>query len=328
MPNEGPAHNIVPSQNERKLFFVLCLTVAVMVLEVVGGYLSGSLALLADAGHMFTDMAGLLMSWLAMHLSRREPDSQRTYGYQRLRILAAYTNGVLLFFLCFVIGSEALQRLSHPHAIKGEMMLAIALIGFITNIAAFFILRGRGGEPLIAHHHDHGHGHTHDHDHHHVPDPFHEKADLNLQSAVIHVLSDLLGSISAVAAAVIILLTGWNVADPLLSLVVCAIIFIYAWNLVKKTVHILIEGAPDRQLPDKIRATLMAEIKDLIDVHHIHVWSLTEKQPLATLHVTLNEKADAQAALAAIQNLLEQKFQLDHVTIQIEKGAACSPFDI
>ncbi|HVY13076.1 MAG TPA: cation diffusion facilitator family transporter [Alphaproteobacteria bacterium] len=311
MPDEGPAHNIEPEQNERKLFFVLCLTVGVMVLEVVGGYLSGSLALLADAGHMFTDTAGLLMSWLAMRFGKREPDSQRTYGYQRLKILAAYTNGVLLFFLTFVIASEGIERLRHPHAINGQGMLIIAAIGLVTNIASFFILKGRLSD-LLPHQHGHAHHHEHDHGHHHH--------DLNIHSAVLHVLSDLLGSIGAIAAAIIITTTGWTVADPLLSLLICVLIFFYAWGLVKRTVHILIEGAPDSGLPEKMRKALLAGIKGLIDVHHIHVWSLTEKQPLATLHVTLHEAEDTQAALKAIQKLLEEQFQLDHATIQIEKG--------
>lgn len=325
MPDEGPSHNIDTSHNEQKLFAVLCVTVSVMLLEVVGGYISGSLALLADAGHMFTDTAGLLMSWLAIHLGRRAPDSERTYGYQRFKILAAYTNGVLLFFLCFVIGSEAIARLRHPHEIHAMTMLIIASIGFITNIVSFFILRGQGAGFL--HTHDHDHDHSHEHDHSHPHSHAHGHLDLNIQSAVIHVLSDLLGSVGAIAAALIILSTGWNLADPLLSLLLSVLIFFYALGLVKRTVHILVEGAPDSELPDKIRATLMAGIKGLKDVHHIHVWSLTEKQPLATLHVTLEENADTQAALCAIRQLLEDKFHLDHVTVQIEK-APCAGFDI
>jgi cobalt-zinc-cadmium efflux system protein len=328
MPNEGPAHNIVPTRDERKLFIVMCVTAGVMLLEVVGGYLSGSLALLADAGHMFTDVAGLSMSWFALRLGRRAPDSQRTYGYQRFKILAAYTNGVLLFFLCFVIASEALDRLSNPREVNGPMMLAIAIIGLITNIAGYLILKGKGSHlfDFFNHHgHDHGHGHG-DHDHHHHTHSL-EKSDLNIQSAALHVLSDLLGSVGTILAGIIIMLTGWQLADPLLSLVIAVLIFFYALGLVKRTVHILVEGAPDGDLPEKMRVALMANIKGLVDVHHIHVWSLTEKQPLATLHVTIDENTDSQAALCDIRDFLEKKFDLDHATIQIEKGP-CGNFDI
>jgi cobalt-zinc-cadmium efflux system protein len=329
MPNEGPAHNIVPTRDERKLFIVLCVTAGVMLLEVIGGYLSGSLALLADAGHMFTDVAGLSMSWFALRLGRRAPDSQRTYGYQRFKIVAAYTNGVLLFFLCFVIASEAIDRLNNPHEVNGPLMMVIAIIGLITNIAGFLILKGKGTHlfDFLNHHgHDHGHGNTHD-DHGHSHSHSHEKGDLNIQSAALHILSDLLGSIGTILAGIIIMLTGWQLADPLLSLVIAVLIFFYAWGLIKRTVHILVEGAPDEELPEKMRVALMANIKGLKDVHHIHVWSLTEKQPLATLHVTIDDTTDFQEALCAIRAFLEEKFDLDHATIQIEKGP-CGTFDI
>jgi cobalt-zinc-cadmium efflux system protein len=322
--NEGPAHNITPAQDEKKLLLVLCITAGVMLLEVVGGYISGSLALLADAGHMFTDVAGLLMSWLAVRLGKRAPDSQRTYGYQRFKILAAYTNGVLLFFLCFVIGSEALDRLFKPHEVHGWTMLVIATIGLITNIACLMILKGHGTDLLHGNDHGHDHDHHHRHNHH---DHKHEKSDLNLQSATLHIFSDMLGSIGAVGAAIIIIATGYQLADPLLSLFITVLIFFYAWQLVKRTVHILVEGSPDPSLPNKIRAALMAEIKGIKDVHHIHVWSLTEKQPLATLDVTVEEATDTHEALCSIRALLENKFNLNHATVQIEKGP-CAGFDI
>jgi cobalt-zinc-cadmium efflux system protein len=206
------------------------------------------------------------------------------------------------------------------------MMLVIAIIGLITNLVSLYILKKRAPKHHHYHHdHDHGHGHHHDHSHEHDEDePFHTH-DLNIQGAALHILSDLLGSVGAIAAALIIMFTGWQLADPLLSLALSLLIFGYAWGLIKRTVHILIEGAPDHELPDKIRDVLLKEIPGLRDVHHIHVWSLTEKQPLATLHVTLDEGHDSQGALTAIQNLLEQRFALDHVTIQIEKTHCPNP---
>lgn len=305
--NEGPRHNIVSKRDEKKLFFVLCLTAVIMLVEIVGGYISHSLALLADAGHMFTDVAALLMSWLAMRLGRKRPDDDRTYGYQRLKILAAYTNGVLLFFLAGIISVEAINRLLYPsRMIDAPTMLSIALIGFITNLVSYFILK-ESKKPR--------HDHTH-----HDPMHHHPHGDLNIKSASLHVLSDMLGSLGAVAAAMIILTTDWQAADPLLSLFVCGLIVLYALNLTKKTVHILIEGSPDSKLPEKIRDAITWEIRGVKNVHHIHVWSLTEKQPIATLDVLITPETDQQETLCAIQKLLAERFQLDHVTVQIEKG--------
>ncbi len=319
MPNDGPEHNLVPKAEEKKLFFVLCLTSFIMVVEVVGGYFAGSLALLADAGHMFTDVASLLLSWLAMRLGRKAPDDMRTYGYQRLKILAAYTNAVLLFFLSAIIVTEAFDRLfgAHKQAIDSQLMLIVAGVGFATNIASYFILnhKGHGYTEDTAHGHDHAghhHGHAHaGHDHGH---------DLNVQSALMHVLSDLLGSAAAIGAAILIMFFGWDAADPILSIFVSVLILVYAWKLAKQTVHILIEGAPDSSLPDKIKQTIMENIKGVKDVHHIHVWSLTEKQPIATLDVTIDDMTDYHNVLCAIRKVLLEKHNLDHVTIQIEKG--------
>lgn len=315
MPNDGPIHNEVPKSEEKKLFFVLCLTAFIMVVEVAGGYFSGSLALLADAGHMFTDVASLLLSWLAMRLGRKAPDDSRTYGYQRLKILAAYTNAVLLFFLSAVIITEAFDRIFATHKpINSMLMLVVAGIGFATNVASYFILNQHGHDKPAAHNHsDHHHddGHTHEHAHSH---------DLNIQSALAHVLSDLLGSAAAIVAAILIMLFGWTIADPILSIFVSVLILGYAWKLAKQTSHILIEGAPDSSLPDKIKETIMSNINGVKDVHHVHVWSLTEKQPIATLDVTINDTADHHNVLCAIRKILLEKHNLDHVTIQIEKG--------
>lgn len=309
MPNDGPQHNVVPKAEEKKMFFVLCLTAFIMVIEVVGGYFSGSLALLADAGHMFTDVASLLLSWLAMRLGRKAPDEQRTFGYQRLKILAAYTNAVLLFFLSAIISVEAIDRITGTHKpVDATLMLIVASIGFATNLFSFFILNHKGHSPDMDDHHGHSHdGHNHEH-------------DLNVHSALIHVLSDLMGAAAAVAAALIIMFTGWMPADPILSIFVSLLILVYAWKLAKKTVHILIEGTPDPELPEKIKSSILANIKGVRDVHHIHIWSLTENQPIATLDVIIEPTSDQQQVLCAIQRLLADAFHLDHVTIQIEKG--------
>lgn len=324
MPNDGPQHNVVPKAEEKKLFFVLCLTALIMVVEVLGGYFSGSLALLADARHMFTDVAALLLSWLAMRLGRKAPDAQRTYGYQRLKILAAYTNAVLLFFLSAIIVAEAFDRIFKPHeTIDSTLMLVVAGVGLVTNIASAVILnhKGKVNADLVDDHHGHDHaGHTHSHTHSQGHAGHDHSHDLNVQGALMHVLSDLLGSAAAVVAALLIMFFGWNIADPILSIFVSLLILVYAWRLAKQTVHILIEGAPDDTLPEKIKETILKNIKGVKDVHHIHVWSLTEKQPIATLDVTIDDMADYHTILCSIQRLLADTYHLDHVTIQIEKG--------
>lgn len=327
MPNDGPEHNVVPKAQEKKLFFVLCLTALIMVVEVLGGYFSGSLALLADAGHMFTDVAALLLSWLAMRLGRKAPDEQRTYGYQRLKILAAYTNAVLLFFLSAIIISEAVDRIYRPHEhIDGQLMLIVAIVGLVTNIVSVFVLNSHGGAKadLVDHGHPHAHGHTHGHAHGHAHGHSNNKGghshDLNVQGALIHVISDMLGSAVAVVAALLVIFYDWKLADPILSIVVSLLILGYAWKLGKQTVHILIEGSPDNSLPEKIKTTILEHIKGVKDVHHIHVWSLTENQPIATLDVVIEDMADYHTILCNIQKLLLDEFNLEHVTIQIEKG--------
>ena len=309
MPNDGPEHNVVPKAEEKKLFFVLCLTAFIMLVEVAGGYFSGSLALLADAGHMFTDVAALLLSWLAMRLGRKAPDDSRTFGYQRLKILAAYTNAILLFFLSAIIVTEAFDRLFSAHKpIDSVLMLIVACIGFVTNLVSYFILNHKGHDVVAPAAHDHHHGRSHD------------GHDLNVKSALTHVLSDLLGSAAAVVAALLIMFFGWDAADPILSIFVSLLILGYAWKLAKQTVHILIEGSPDNSLPDKIIRTILDNVKGVKDVHHVHVWSLTEKQPIATLDVTIDDMADYHTILCAIRTVLLEKHHLDHVTIQIEKG--------
>jgi len=301
--NEGPLHNLVPPAQERKMFWVLCLTSVIMLVETAGGYLSGSLALLADASHMLADVAALLLSWLAMRLGRRPPDKDRSFGSQRLQILAAYTNGLFLIAITGIIAVEAWDRLHKPEVIDTRWMLGVAVIGFFTNLASYFVLRDK---------HPHAHDHNHSHDHAHG-------SNLNLHSALIHVLSDLAGTFGTILAALVIMFTGWHGADPVLSVLICLLIFTYAWNLIKRTVHILIQGTPDPTLSERIQATLLQTIPGILDVHHIHLWSLTETQTIVTLDVTIAAAADSQTILTAIQRTLAEQYQLDHITVQIEQ---------
>jgi cobalt-zinc-cadmium efflux system protein len=278
-------------RDEKRLLFVMLLTGIFMLVEVVGGLLSGSLALLADAGHMATDTLALALAWLGFVIGRRLADERRSYGYRRFEVLAAWVNGVALIGLTIWIAIEAVRRVWAPTPVLGAPMLAIAVAGLAVNLIVLRILR---------------HG-----DHH----------NLNMRAAALHVLGDLLGSVGAIAAAVVILLTGWTPIDPILSLFVAALILRSAWMLVKQSTHILLEGTPEGLDIDAIRAELEAELDEVVSIHHVHAWSLTSGTPLITLHVQLREGADASAVLAELKRILRERYDLDHSVIQLERGA-------
>jgi cobalt-zinc-cadmium efflux system protein len=305
---DGHKHHVVSVKQENRLMAVLVITGIVMLVEVIGGLVSGSLALLADAGHMFTDVAALFLSWGAARLSRRTPDDARSFGYARLKILAAYTNAILLFVIVLFILFEAVDRFADPQPINSSLMMLIAFIGLAANAAGFFILKGNDEHAHDHHGHDHSHEHPHAHGH-----------DLNTKSAILHIISDMAGSVAAIGAAIIIAFTGWNLIDPILSVGISLLIAFYAIGLTRKTLHILLEGTPDKALPGKIRASILTNVPGVTDVRHIHVWSLTEQEPLATLEAVIDSSTDHQTALSAIKALLEKQFHMDHVTVQIER---------
>lgn len=261
-----------------------------MLVEVVGGLLSGSLALLADAGHMLTDAASLALAWGASRAARRPADALRTYGYHRVQILAALINGLAFLILVAWIVFEAIQRFMQPVEVLGGMMLVVAVIGLLVNIAAFAILHGG----------DH--------------------ADLNLRGAVIHVLGDLLGSVAAIVAAGVILGTGWMPIDPLLSLLVALLILRSAWYIVKQSAHILLEGTPEDMDVESLRRTITERIAGVKDVHHVHVWSLTPERPLLTMHVSIEGSDSCAAVLAEVKQVLRDEYRITHSTVQVEPG--------
>lgn len=288
--DHGHGHSHAPpvtAGSERRVWWVMLLTGGFMLVEVAGGLLSGSLALIADAGHMLTDFAALTLSWLAFRLGRRPADTRRTYGWRRLEVLAAYTNGVALFAIAGWIVVEAANRLLDPVPVLGTEMLVVAVLGLLVNIAAFWVLT-RDGD-----------------------------SNLNVRSAALHVLGDLLGSAAAIAAAVVILATGWTPIDPLLSVLVSVLILRSAWRIVAESGHILLEGTPPGLdiggVGDAVRG-----VAGVSDVHHVHVWALTGERRLLTLHVVLDTGADHTATLGAIQTVLRDRFDIDHATVQIE----------
>jgi len=268
----------------------MLLTGGFMVVEVAGGLLSGSLALLADAGHMLTDAAALCFAWLAFRLAWRPADPRRSYGYHRFQILAAFLNGVVLIAIVVWIGIEAVQRLQAPVEILGPMMLAVAAVGLVVNLICFAILHGGNRE------------------------------NLNVRGALLHVLGDLLGSLAAIIAAVVIIVTGWTPIDPLLSLLVALLILRSAWLLVRQSTHVLLEGTPAEIDVSRLKSELVDGVEDVDDVHHVHVWTLASGKLVMTLHAHVCDGADAEDALRAILSICRERFGVAHVTVQIEHG--------
>ncbi|HET6554723.1 MAG TPA: cation diffusion facilitator family transporter [Dyella sp.] len=281
------AHGHV-SGRERKLIFAFVLTTVMMLVEAVGGFWSGSLALIADAGHMLIDSLALLLAVASAWFARRPADARRTYGYGRLEVLAGFVNALTQFVLVAFIAYEAITRLFNPAHILSGMMLVVAVIGLLVNLLVLRTL----------------HGHAHD--------------DINVAGATLHVLGDLLGSVAAVVAALLVRWQGWNWADPVLSLLVSVLILNSAWRLLRRSSHILLEGVPDGMDTDDVADALRLAHASVRDVHHLHVWQLASGSRMATLHAELHDNASSAAAIAAINHVLAERFGIQHVTVQID----------
>lgn len=293
--NHHGHHHHGDGANERRVFWAMLLTGSFMVVEVAGGLISGSLALVADAAHMLTDTASLAMAWLAFRFSRKPADTMRSYGYQRLQVLAAFVNGISLLAIVAWIAVEAVQRLISPVEVMSATMLAVAVAGLVVNVGAFALLHGG------------------------------DRGNLNIRGALLHVMGDLLGSAAAIVAALVIMFTGWMPVDPLLSLLVAALILRSGWALVRQSSHILLEGTPTDVDVAAMKAALCEAIPEVSDIHHVHVWSLTEERPLVTLHATVAADADYNQVLAAIKQVLEDRFAIRHSTVQMEPGVCFDP---
>ncbi len=272
----------------RRLLIAFGLTLVTMFAEAIGGWLSGSLALIADAAHMLVDSAALMFAWLGAVFARRPADARRSFGYVRLEILVGYTNAlsqlVLVAWICF----EAVMRFSDPQPILSGMMLAVAAVGLVVNAIVLMTLGG------------------HDHD------------DVNTAGARLHVIGDLLGSVGAVAAALLIRWMDWLWADPAISIIVSLLILNSAWRLLARCAHILLEGTPDGLEVDEIASKLRASVEGVSDVHHLHVWQLAGGSRIATLHVRLDGSVLPDPTIVAIQAILRGNFRIGHSTVQIE----------
>lgn len=276
--------------DKRRVLLVACLTGGFMIAEAAGGFLTGSLALVADAGHMLTDSIALWLAWYAFHLADRPATNRLTYGFGRAKTLIAYTNGITIFAIAVWIVYEAARRLMSPPEVLAGPMLIVALLGLAVNIAGFFILRGG------------------------------DRGSLNMRGALLHVLGDLLGSVAAIVASIVILATGWTPVDPILSVLVAVLILSTAWSLMRAAAHVLLEGVPAELDRDGIARHLQNTIAGVREIHHMHVWSLDGSRNIATLHACLEEGTDAQATIRTIKKELASKHGIDHATVEPEYG--------
>jgi cobalt-zinc-cadmium efflux system protein len=285
------SHDHHHTESVRRVQIALVLTGAFMVVEVIGGILSGSLALLADAGHMLTDTMALALAAFAFRVSSRPADPKRSYGYQRVQIIAAFINGLSLLVIVGWILFEAVMRMIDPPDVIGPTMLIVASAGLVVNILSFWVLHGGDQE------------------------------NLNIRGAALHVLGDLLGSVAAIIAALVIIQTGWMQIDPILSVLVAMLILRSAWQLVKRSAHILLEGAPEWLDCEDMQQKIISVVPDVTGIHHVHVWGLTPQHPMLTMHVVLgDEPMDPTPVVRRIKEVLKSDFAIDHSTIEVEFG--------
>lgn len=271
----------------RRLAATLVLVLVYMVAEIVGGWLSNSLALLADAGHMFSDAAALALSLFAAWIARRPPTAQHSYGYYRAEILAALANGALLGAISLVVIFEAWHRLWQPAEVRGSLMMAVAFGGLVVNLIGLGLLNA------------------------------HRDSNINVRGAWLHVLADLLGSAAALGGGLLIWLRGWSWADPVASVVISLLIIYSSWGLLKEAIAILMEGTPGHVDLDEVR-TCIAGITGIQDVHDLHVWTITSGMEALSGHVVVADCGAAPRLLAELRKCLHDRFGIDHMTIQVE----------
>jgi cobalt-zinc-cadmium efflux system protein len=289
----GGRHDHGREAGAQRLLIALAILGTFTVVEGVGGYFANSIALMAEAAHMLADSASLVLAILAIRVGQRPADQRRTYGHRRYQPLAAFINGQLLLVLTAWVVYEAIVRLRHLPAVDGRLMLGIALLGGVANLAAFLALSGA--------------------------------RSLNERGARAHVLSDLLGSVAASIAALLILYFGWQIADPLLSLLVSFLIFRSAWSLTRESADVLLESAPPSIDVTRVEAVLMGHVPGLAGVHHVHVWSMTGERPTVTLHADLEPGTEHRTVITAIHARLEAELRVEHCTVQIEEGDCATP---
>lgn len=282
------AHDLKAERpHKRRLWIALLLAASYLTVEVVGGVWTHSLALLADAGHMLTDVGGLALALIAIWFSEKPATPERTYGYYRGEILAALANGVVLIVISIYILFEAYRRFQQPPEVAGGTMLVVAGIGLIVNVVGLFVLRGGA------------------------------QSSLNVKGAYFEVLSDMLSSLGVIIAALVIWRTGWRYADPLVSAAIGLFILPRTWNLISEAIGVLLEGTPATiSLPD-VRNTL-AGLPGVLDVHDIHVWTLTSDVYALSAHCVVIDPRFSEPLLARAREMMRETFNVSHVTLQVE----------
>lgn len=283
------AHDHAPHASEQVLRRAFFLIAGFTLVEFVGGWLTNSLTLMADAGHMLLDATALGMAWYAARVSGRSDNHLLSYGYHRFQVLAAFVNGLTLAALVFWIILEAIHRFGTPEPMDVLPTLAIAIFGLLVNVAAWKMLHST-------------------------------ESNMNVRAAALHVVGDMLGSAAAIIAATIVYFTGWLYADPLLAAIIALVLARGAWRIIRDSAHILLEGAPTDVNVREIRDALVTSVPDVLEVHHVHAWSLTPEKPLLTLHANLALGADVSGATSLMKKVLQDRFGINHSTIQVEHG--------
>lgn len=285
--SHGHSHAPDRSASKRALKLTLALTASFTVAEVIGGILTGSLALLADAGHMVSDAGALGVALLAIWLAERPPTPRRSFGYQRAEVLAALFNGLTLVAISVWIFYEAYHRLQDPPEVLGAPMLAVAVLGLGVNAAGAFILT-RG-----------------------------ESDSLNVSAALRHVLADLAGSVGVIVASLLIITTGWRAADPLIGALIGVLVLASSWGVLRDSLRILLEQAPPNLDPREV-GRAMAEVPGVVEVHDLHIWTVTSGFPALAAHILVDEDADCHERRRALESMIHDRFEIGHTTLQVD----------
>lgn len=283
------------SGNKKALLMSFIIIFTYMVVEVIGGLVTNSLALLSDAGHMLSDAAALGLSYFAIRLGERKSTGKNTFGFKRFEIIAAALNGITLVLISVYIFFEAYQRFSRPPEVQSLGMMTIAIIGLIVNIVAAWILMRADKDD-----------------------------NLNVRSAFLHVLGDMLGSVGAIVAALLIYFFGWGIADPIASVIVAVLILISGWRVMKDSFHILMEGAPIQIDSEKLKAAI-SNIPNVKEIHDLHIWSITSGMQMLSSHIIIDASGNHDEVLHRTQTVLHDEFGIDHSTLQIESEAYGCP---
>lgn len=292
--HKGHSHNHAHNANKKALTISFILIAGFMFVEFIGGYLTNSLALISDAGHMLSDAVALGLSLSALIFGARAATPSKTYGYKRFEILAALLNGIVLVLLAVFIFKEAIERLSEPPHVIGKGMIIISIVGLIINIIVAYILHSQGST----------------------------KENLNVRSAFLHVIGDLLGSVGAIIAAVLIMLFDWYIADPIASMIVSLLVLYSGWNVLKDSVNILMEAKPSSIDSEEVKSILKS-IDGVEDIHDLHIWMITSEFSVMTVHLKVRQDADRDLILEKAKKNISKETGITHITIQLEGRELC-----